>query len=218
MWSGSWFNIKMTSYQYRKSHCGDKTILRPSYLHNGISYTGKTTSLYWIRTLYSKSGRCWEVSTPTAPLPYCCLWGVVRMESAQVAITTPVFSTKVAARVPTVPQSYMHTVFFYSYSAISLPDLLQHSILQAYSPAVLCVHILTRAIYSIISIQSYSPVVLHQYSGLQTYTHTSMYAHDFVRAAVLYPYIPLVLLQYSILQTYTPTVLYTHRLPTAAVL
>ena len=28
----------MTPYQYRKSHCGDKTILRPSYLHNGISY------------------------------------------------------------------------------------------------------------------------------------------------------------------------------------
>ena len=46
---GPWFNIKMPSYQYRKSHCGDKTILRPSYLHNGISYTGKITSLYWIR-------------------------------------------------------------------------------------------------------------------------------------------------------------------------
>ena len=46
---GPWFNIKMSSYQYRKSHCGDKTILRPSYLHNGISYTGKMTSLYWIR-------------------------------------------------------------------------------------------------------------------------------------------------------------------------
>ena len=43
------FNIKMTSYQYRKSHCGDKTILRPSYLRNGISYTGKMISLYWIR-------------------------------------------------------------------------------------------------------------------------------------------------------------------------
>ena len=39
----------MISYQYRKSHCGDKTILRPSYLHNGISYTAKMTSLYWIR-------------------------------------------------------------------------------------------------------------------------------------------------------------------------
>ena len=51
--SGGWFNIKMTSYQYRKSHCGDKTILQPSYFHNGISYTGKTTSLYWIRALIS---------------------------------------------------------------------------------------------------------------------------------------------------------------------
>ena len=47
---GGWINIKMQSYQYRKSHCEDKTILRPSYLHNGISYTGKkTTSLYWIK-------------------------------------------------------------------------------------------------------------------------------------------------------------------------
>ena len=45
---GPRFNIKMTSYQYRKSHCRDKTILRPSNLHNGISYTGKMTSLYWI--------------------------------------------------------------------------------------------------------------------------------------------------------------------------
>ena len=44
-----WINIKMSPYQYRKSHCGDKTVLRPSYLHNGISYTAKTTSLYWIR-------------------------------------------------------------------------------------------------------------------------------------------------------------------------
>ena len=48
---GPWFNIKMTSYQYRKSHCGDKTILRSSYLHNGISYTDKMASLYWIRAL-----------------------------------------------------------------------------------------------------------------------------------------------------------------------
>ena len=47
---GPQFNIKMTSYQYRKSHCGNKTILRPSYLHNGISYADKMTSLYWFRT------------------------------------------------------------------------------------------------------------------------------------------------------------------------
>ena len=48
---GPWFNIKMSSYQYRKSHCGDKTVVRSSYLHNGISYTGKMTSLYWISPL-----------------------------------------------------------------------------------------------------------------------------------------------------------------------
>ena len=48
---GPRFNKKMSSYQYRKSHCGDKTVVRSSYLHNGISYTGKMTSLYWIGAL-----------------------------------------------------------------------------------------------------------------------------------------------------------------------
>ena len=43
-----WVNIKMSSYQYGKSHCGDKTVIRSSYLHHGISYTGKMTSFYWI--------------------------------------------------------------------------------------------------------------------------------------------------------------------------
>ena len=41
----------MSSYRYRKSHCGDKTIVRSSYLHNGISYAGKMTFLYWIRAM-----------------------------------------------------------------------------------------------------------------------------------------------------------------------
>ena len=48
---GGGFNIKMPSYQFRKSHCEDKTFWRPSYLHNGNSYTGKTAYLYWIRVL-----------------------------------------------------------------------------------------------------------------------------------------------------------------------
>ena len=52
--AGPRFNIKMTSYRYRKSHCGDKTVVRSSYLHNGISYTGKMKSLYWIRALVLK--------------------------------------------------------------------------------------------------------------------------------------------------------------------
>ena len=34
---GPWFSIKMSSYQYSKYHCGDKTILRLSYLHIWIS-------------------------------------------------------------------------------------------------------------------------------------------------------------------------------------
>ena len=42
--TGPWFNMKMSSYQYRKSHCGDKTVVRSFYLYNGISYTGKITS------------------------------------------------------------------------------------------------------------------------------------------------------------------------------
>ena len=53
---GPWFNIKMSSYQYRKSYCGDKTIIRPSYLHNGISHTGKMAPLYWIRALVTHIG------------------------------------------------------------------------------------------------------------------------------------------------------------------
>ena len=40
-WSGPHCNTKMSSYQYRKSHHGDNTIFQWSYLHNGISYTGK---------------------------------------------------------------------------------------------------------------------------------------------------------------------------------
>ena len=47
------FSVKMLSYQYWKSHCGDKTVVRSSHLHNGISYTGKMTSLYWIRVQLS---------------------------------------------------------------------------------------------------------------------------------------------------------------------
>ena len=38
----------MLSYQDRKSHCDDKTAVASSYTHNGISYTDKMVSLYWI--------------------------------------------------------------------------------------------------------------------------------------------------------------------------
>ena len=50
-YTGPRFNIKISSYQYRKSHCGDKTVIRSSYLHNGISYTGEMSSLYYATAL-----------------------------------------------------------------------------------------------------------------------------------------------------------------------
>ena len=66
----------MPCYQYRKSHCGDKTILRPSYLHNGISYTSKTKSGPWSHVSVMKrrtSGE--ERSTPARPGGrVCVLW------------------------------------------------------------------------------------------------------------------------------------------------
>ena len=49
LWTGGWFSIKMPSYKYGKSHCGDKMILQLFYLYNGISFTGNMTSLYLIR-------------------------------------------------------------------------------------------------------------------------------------------------------------------------
>ena len=51
-------NIKMSSYQYRKSHCRDKMIIRSSYLHNDIFYTGKMESSYWTNTLFSTGFAC----------------------------------------------------------------------------------------------------------------------------------------------------------------
>ena len=45
-WQDS-LDLKLPSYQYWKSCCGDKTAVRSSYLHTGISYTGKTVSLCW---------------------------------------------------------------------------------------------------------------------------------------------------------------------------
>ena len=53
-WPGPQFNIKMSSYHYRKSHCGDKTAVRSSYLQRGISYNDKMTSLHWIGPLVAK--------------------------------------------------------------------------------------------------------------------------------------------------------------------
>ena len=56
---GPWFNIKMSSYQYRKSHCGDKTILLSSYLHNGISCFINDVAVIWYRYCITNETHCW---------------------------------------------------------------------------------------------------------------------------------------------------------------
>ena len=45
--SQPWSRIKMSSYQYSKYPCGDKTILKSSYPHTDISYAGKMAYWYW---------------------------------------------------------------------------------------------------------------------------------------------------------------------------
>ena len=51
---------KMSSYQHGKSHCGDKTILRPSYRHNRISFTDRALFVYWIGPLVAEILPIWK--------------------------------------------------------------------------------------------------------------------------------------------------------------
>ena len=55
------FNIKMLFYQDKKSSCGDKMVIRSSYLQNRNSYTSYMISLYWIRAQTSTGTPCWPV-------------------------------------------------------------------------------------------------------------------------------------------------------------
>ena len=48
---------------------GDKTVVRSSYLHNGISYTGKMTSWYWIRAQGMNSMMYWIHVLPQNNIP-----------------------------------------------------------------------------------------------------------------------------------------------------
>ena len=63
LWPWDWFNIKMSSHPYSKSHRENKKILLPSYLHNDISFAGIMTSLYWIRaqTVFLKFSCCYKI-------------------------------------------------------------------------------------------------------------------------------------------------------------
>ena len=45
---GPWISINMSSYPYRECHSKDHLVVTSSYIQNGISYTYRVVSLYWI--------------------------------------------------------------------------------------------------------------------------------------------------------------------------
>ena len=81
-----WFNINILSCQYMKSYCGDKTISRPYYLHNGISYTDreyiesiKTTSMEDVSTgVLEEIKNIQEVKIkPKTDMMYQCIYNCI---------------------------------------------------------------------------------------------------------------------------------------------
>ena len=74
----------MPSYQYRKSNCGDKRILRSSYIHNGIYYSGK---------IYTESGTS-LTHFLHLPLSYFVHYHVIK-DHVIMALTGPWFNIKI---------------------------------------------------------------------------------------------------------------------------
>ena len=83
--SGPWFNIKMTSYEYRKSHCGDKTILRSCYLHK--------FPILLRRNLYIESGSCWQP---------------IRIHVGKLLVLTATLTDNVDDVIPSTPSLFLY--------------------------------------------------------------------------------------------------------------
>ena len=70
--------IKM-SYQYWKSHCGNKIVLKWYDLHYGISYPGKMTYSYWISLQVSKSNNIYLECPPYCYVFFQGSYGIVKL-------------------------------------------------------------------------------------------------------------------------------------------
>ena len=92
---GCWISAKMPPCQDRKSNYGDKTILQQSYLHNGIFYTVKKTSSYWIRShpAINRNGTDQVAQNiPLTHLPKCRIYASVkRVSIGSDNVLTPVW-------------------------------------------------------------------------------------------------------------------------------
>ena len=115
---GPRLNKKMSSYQYRKSHRWDTTVVRSSYLHNGISYTGKIAYLYCINP---QTPMCWCVRCHMfhmvvifeIPVSYFIYWTVIITGNIQPILNGNKFSTR------SYPVIYEHCIISYSTSLCS---------------------------------------------------------------------------------------------------
>ena len=70
--AGPWYDIKMSSYQYMKFHCGDETVVGSSHIHNGISYTARWYFNFESHLGFS-DGIVFDVTGPTVSI----MWGAV---------------------------------------------------------------------------------------------------------------------------------------------
>ena len=89
--AGGLFSVNM-SCQCRNSHCGDKTILQPSYLHNAISYTRKA-SLHLISILVTKSYSFAHFSPHFRSIPQVCFTLQLHCPQSSKAVTCKSQST-----------------------------------------------------------------------------------------------------------------------------
>ena len=101
----------MPSYQYRKSNCGDKTILQPSCLHSGISYTDKITFLHWIRTL-----DIWQ----SLSMAIYQMWHIVPGVSSATAHESVIICTTMRWRDHRPPLHINELIFHWSYGKVLL--------------------------------------------------------------------------------------------------
>ena len=61
--------------RYGDFHYKNKTILKPSYIYNGNSFTGKTTFLYWDGPLYCEICR-WGLSKCHTTEKFFVVWNI----------------------------------------------------------------------------------------------------------------------------------------------
>ena len=72
-WNSAPFQYENSLSRYVDFHYKEKMVVRLSYLYNGNSHTGKTTSLYWNGPQIPANRKCPHLHTQYHVLAYCQL-------------------------------------------------------------------------------------------------------------------------------------------------